>query len=42
MDKKYPEIKNELEFITNGYYTKTLSSDVKRFFEKEFTQLNTQ
>tara|TARA_Y100000385_G_C12673161_1_gene458849 strand:+ start:432 stop:560 length:129 start_codon:yes stop_codon:yes gene_type:complete len=42
MDKKYPEIKNELGFITNGYYTKTLSSAVKRIFEREFAQLNNQ
>ena len=42
MLKKYPEIKNELEFLTTDYYTQTLSPGIKRIFERELALLNTQ
>ena len=40
MAKKYPDIKNELEYLTSPYYTKTLSPGIKRIFERELTKLN--
>ena len=40
MAKKYPEIKNELEFLTSDYYLKTLSPGIKRIFERELAKLN--
>ena len=42
MAKKYPEIKNELEFLTTDYYTQTLSPGIKRIFERKLALLNTQ
>ena len=39
MAKKYPEIKNELEYLTTDYYTKTLSTDIKRIFERELAKI---
>jgi len=42
MAKKYPEIKNELEFLTSDYYTQTLSPGIKRIFERKLALLNTQ
>ena len=39
MAKKYPEINNELEYLTTDYYTKTLSPGIKRIFEKELTKI---
>lgn len=38
MAKKYPEIKNELDYLTADYYTKTLSPGIKRIFEKELAK----
>ena len=40
MAKKYPDIKNELDYLTSPYYTKTLSPGIKRIFERELTKLN--
>jgi len=40
MAKKYPDIKNELDYLTSTYYTKTLSPAIKRIFERELTKLN--
>ena len=42
MAKKYPEIRNELEFLTSDYYTQTLSPGIKRIFERKLALLNTQ
>ncbi len=39
MAKKYPEIKNELEFLTTDYYTQTLSPGIKRIFERELAKV---
>tara|TARA_Y100000588_G_C13683555_1_gene681393 strand:+ start:458 stop:577 length:120 start_codon:yes stop_codon:yes gene_type:complete len=38
MAKKYPEIKNELDYLTADYYTKTLYAGIKRIFEKELAK----
>ncbi len=38
MIKKYPEIKNELDYLTADYYTKTISPAIKRIFEKELAK----
>ena len=40
MAKKYPDIKNELDYLTSTYYIKTLSPGIKRIFERELTKLN--
>ena len=40
MAKKYPEIKNELEALTSEYYTKTLSSGIRRIFDRELLKIN--
>lgn len=37
---KYPEIKNELEYLFGEYYTKTLSPGIKRSFDKRLRKLN--
>jgi len=40
MARKYPEIKNELEYLTTDYYIKTLSPGIKKIFEKELEKVN--
>jgi hypothetical protein len=39
MAKKYPEIKNELDYLTTDYYTQTLSPGIKKIFERELAKV---
>ncbi len=36
---KYPDIKNELDYLFGDYYTKTLSPGIKRSFDKRLKKL---
>jgi len=40
MSKKYPDIKNELKHLTTEYYTQTLSTGIKRIFDRELSKIN--
>lgn len=37
--KKYPELKNELEFLTQDHYTETLSPGIKHSFDRIWAEL---
>ena len=40
MARKYPEIKNELEYLTTDYYIKTLPPGIKKISEKELEKVS--